>query len=208
VLFCLGAGTGQERWRMPTDLPVWGRPAAMGEYLYAGLGSGNFQESAAKPAGAVLCLERATGQRVWRYDVADGVLARVCVDAKRVYFGSRDQHCYCLDRQDGTLRWKKDLGSPILASPFRVETARGASLYAISSGGLLNRLDPDTGEAVWTFDVAKDTGQRPIVFSSPTVGVRQGRAGESRLIWFGCGLNEFTRGMLYCLEEQEKTAAQ
>jgi hypothetical protein len=28
-----------------------------------------------------------------------------------------------------------------------------------------------------------------------------GRQGQSRLIWFGCGLSELTSGILYCLEE-------
>ncbi len=53
MLFCLDADTGKEHWRMPTDLPVWGMPAVQGEYVYAGIGNGNFLESAEKPAGAV-----------------------------------------------------------------------------------------------------------------------------------------------------------
>ena len=63
VLFCLDADTGKEHWRMPTDLPVWGMAAVLDEHIYAGIGNGNFQMSADKPAGAVLCLETATGKR-------------------------------------------------------------------------------------------------------------------------------------------------
>jgi outer membrane protein assembly factor BamB len=202
VLFCVDADTGRERWRMPTDLPVWGMPAVLGEYVYAGIGNGNFLESAEKPAGAVLCLEAATGQRVWRYDVPDGVHVRVSVDKDHVWFASRDRHCYCLDRKDGTRRWKTDLGSPVLASPFLVESGSGSSLYVAGSDGLLNRLDPETGKLTWTFDVAKDARQQATVFSSPLVIVREGRKGESRLIYFGCGLNSFAHGILYCLEER------
>ncbi len=206
-LFCLNADTGEVHWRMPVDLPVWGKPAVQGEYLYAGIGNGNFLASAdqlenpTKPAGALLCLERATGKRVWRYDVPDGVLARVCVDEELVWFAGRDRQCYCLDRHKGGLRWKTDLGSPVVASPSLTGRGEGKGLYIATSGGMVSRLDPRTGQIDWTFDVNKDAEQPATVFSSPLIQVHEGRKGESRLIWFGCGLSEFTRGMLYCLEE-------
>jgi len=213
-LFCLNAGTGEVHWRMPVDLPVWGMPAVQGEYLYVGIGNGNFLVSAdqlekpEKPAGAVLCLERATGKRVWRYDVADGVLARVCVDDKHVWFAGRDRHCYCLDRRDSRLHWKTDLGSPVVASPSLAGRGEGKSLYIASSGGLISRLDPQMGKIDWTFDTAKDAAQPATVYSSPLVQIREDSKGESRWIWFGCGLSEFAHGMLYCLEERvvEKTS--
>jgi outer membrane protein assembly factor BamB len=208
VLFCLNADTGAEHWRMPVDLPVWGMPAVQGEYLYAGIGNGNFLMSAdqlekpEKPAGAVLCLERATGKRIWRYDVYDGVHVRVCVDEQHIWFASRDRHGYCLNRHDGTLRWKTDLGSPVVASPFLAGHGAAKSLYVAGSDGSMRRLDPKTGAIVWTFDTAKDAEQSATVFSSPMVQVHENRQGETRLIWFGCGLSECTRGALYCLEER------
>jgi outer membrane protein assembly factor BamB len=101
----------------------------------------------------------------------------------------------------GTKRWKTDLGSPILASPFLVAGDGRAGLYVASSDGLVSRLDPATGKIDWTFDVPKDTDQTATVFSSPLVQARAGQD-ESRSIWFGCGLNEYTRGILYCLEER------
>ena len=207
-LFCLNADTGEVNWRMPVDLPVWGMPAVQGEYLYAGIGNGNFLASAdqlenpAKPAGAVLCLERATGKRIWRYDVPDGVLAAVCVDDEHLWFAGRDRHCYCLDRREGGLRWKTDLGSPVVASPSLAGRGENKGLYVASNGGLVNRLDPRTGKIDWTFDVPHDAEQPAILFSSPLVQVHEGRNGELRWIWFGCGLSEFTRGILYCLEER------
>lgn len=208
VLFCLNADTGDLHWRVPVDLPVWGMPAVQGEYVYAGIGNGNFLASAdqleepAQPAGAVLCRERASGRHVWRYDVGDGVLARVCVDGEHVWFAARDRHCYCLDRRDGTLRWKTDLGSPIVASPTLAGRGDGMGLYVAGSNGLLSRLDPRTGRIGWRFDVAQDADQPATVFSSPLVQVQERGKGESRWIWFGCGLSELSRGILYCLEER------
>jgi outer membrane protein assembly factor BamB len=208
VLFCLNADTGEVHWRMPVDLPMWGMAAVQGEYVYAGIGNGNFLTSAdklenpEKPAGAVLCLERATGKRVWRYDVHDGVHVRVCVDDQRVWFAARDRHCYCLDRRDGKFLWKTDLGSPVVASPALTGRGEEMRLYVATSEGLLRRLDPRSGGIEWTFDVAEDAQQPATVFSSPLLQARESRQGESRLLWFGCGLSEFTHGILYCLEEK------
>jgi outer membrane protein assembly factor BamB len=208
VLFCLNADTGEQMWRMPVDLPVWGMPAVQGEYLYAGIGNGNFLMSAdqldkpEKPAGAMLCLERATGKRVWRYDVADGVYVRPCVDEKYVWFAARDRHCYCVDRRNGDLIWKTDLGSAVVASPALAGCGESKSLYVGSSGGWVSHLDAQTGKLVWIFDVTKDAGQSAALFSSPLVQLRKDSRGESRHILLGCGLSEFTRGIVYCLEER------
>jgi serine/threonine-protein kinase len=207
VLFCLNADTGEENWRVSVDLPVWGMPSAQGEYLYAGIGNGNFLASAdhletsEKPAGAMLCLERATGKLVWRFEVSDGIHVRPCLDEQHIWFAARDQHCYCLNRRDRSLCWKTDLGSPIVASPFLAGCGANAGLYVATSRGLVNRLDPKTGKIEWTLDVGKDTGQSATVLSSPLVQERIDGQGRSRSIWFGCGLSEFTRGILYCLEE-------
>ncbi len=208
VLFCLNADTGEEQWRIAVDLPVWGMPAVQGEYLYAGIGNGNFLVSAdglekpEKPAGAMLCRERATGKHVWRYDVQDGVLVRPCVDDTHVWFAARDRHCYCLDRRQGDLVWDTDLGSAVVASPSLVGCGESKGLYIACSSGLLIRLDSQTGKHVWTFDVEKDTGQPATVFSSPLIELGKESRGELRRIWFGCGLSEFSRGILYCLEER------
>jgi len=107
--------------------------------------------SAAQPAGALLCLDVLTGRQVWRYDVGDAVFGTPAAAGGRVYFGSRDRHCYALDQQKGGLVWKSDLGSPVVAAPL----LRGSRLYAVASGGVAYGLDANAGAALWQFDVAK-----------------------------------------------------
>jgi outer membrane protein assembly factor BamB len=205
-VFCLDAVDGKEIWRKPTDLPIWGEAALAGGRLYVGLGNGNFMESDEKPAGAVQCYDAANGERIWRYDVADGVHVRVAVDRDRVYFGSRDQNCYCLDRADGKPLWKKDLGSPVVASPvlLRMDGSLGCGcsvgLYVVASEGQVYCLDPATGEAEWTLDVGKGQ-KKPTLFSSPAVTISREADGEHRGVYFGSGFNFFRRGALYCVED-------
>ncbi len=205
-VFCLDAADGKEIWRKPTDLPIWGEAALAGGRLYVGLGNGNFMDSDEKPAGAVQCYDAANGERIWRYDVADGVHVRLAVDRDRVYFGSRDHYCYCLKRSDGKPLWKKDLGSPVVASPelLRLDGSPGCGcsvgLYVVASEGQVYCLDPATGEAEWTLDLGK--GQKdPTLFSSPAVAVSREADGEHRRVYFGSGFNFFRRGALYCVED-------
>jgi outer membrane protein assembly factor BamB len=198
ALFCLDVNTGKAVWRIPMDLPVWGMPALGDDHLFVGLGNGSFHESDEKPAGAVLCLEATTGKRLWRYEVPDGVLNRVTVDARNVYFGSRDGHCWAVDRNEGKLVWKQDLGSPLVTAPVLAERETGSRLYAVSSAGRAVRLDADSGNIVWEFDVKKETNQDATMFSSPAIATE----GKRCQIWFGSGLNTFSRGILYCIEDR------
>jgi outer membrane protein assembly factor BamB len=207
VLFCLDAATGKEIWRVPTDLPVWGMPSLNKGRLYAPLGNGNFVESADKPGGAVLCLVADTGQRLWRRDVADGVLGRGALDACLFYFGSRDGHCYAVDRADGTVRWKHPMSGPVLASVSLAEGSDGpAGLYIADANGQFSRLEPAEGNVVWSFDIRKDAKEESaLIYSSPTI-VPPTANSDRRRIYFGCGLDNYRKGILYCLEE-EKAAA-
>lgn len=199
AVFCLDAVTGKEQWRIPTDLPVWGALAHADGQVYVGTGNGNFLASAnelevpERPAGAVLGLDAATGQRIWRYDTPDGVHVRLLAAGGNVWFASRDGHAYCVAAKDGAPRWKVDLGSPIVASP----ALAGVNVYLAASDGRICCLDAATGKVEWSFDVQKDTGLPVHLFSSPTVAVQ----GSKRRIYLGSGLNNFTRGVLYCLED-------
>jgi outer membrane protein assembly factor BamB len=206
-LFCLDAATGKEVWRVPADLPVWGSPTLAGKHVFAGLGNGNFLESADMPAGALLCLDADTGQAVWRCDVPDGVLDRPGVDRHAVYFGSRDGHCYCVDRRTGKQRWKYDLRSPMVTAPALARAPGGAAVtavYAAASGGRVYCLDPDGGTADWTLDVGEHVKGEPELLSSPAVAVSREAGGERRQLFFGAGLKSPVgeSAVLYCHEDR------
>src|SRR5262249_8615632 len=73
AMFGLDTDTGKPIWRVDTELPVWSSPYIVGEHAYYGLGNGQYGMSAEKPAGSVMCVEAATGKRIWERSVADGV---------------------------------------------------------------------------------------------------------------------------------------
>ena len=81
----------------------------------------------------------------------------------------------------------------------RKEGASGAKLYVASSEGRVCRFDAATGRPEWTFEVAEDAGKGALVLSSPAV--EEGSGGRRR-IYFGCALDTFAGGVLYCLEDR------
>ena len=211
AIFALDADTGKEVWRMPMELPVWGSPAADGDLVYFGVGNGNFVEDADKPAGGVLCVNAANGQRLWNYPVPNGVLSRPALDRQNVYFSCRDGHCYAVDRADGRLRWKKQLGSPVVAAPavaICAHCGNAHGVYVVATGGQVACLDSATGAATWTFDVAKHSGKKPQLYSSPRITVSLDGKDERRRIYFGSGLETSAEwhAALYCLEDRLSTA--
>src|SRR5262249_6892068 len=85
ILFCLEGSDMSVIWRVPVDLPAWGSPVVDGDQVFFGLGNGRLQRSDERPAGALMCLNAASGHELWRCPTSDGVLARPAVDRKRVF---------------------------------------------------------------------------------------------------------------------------
>lgn len=192
--FCLNAATGEAVWRVKVDLPVWGSPAVADGRVFLGLGNGDLENRAERPAGALLCLRADTGAEVWRWDVAAAVFARPAVDATRgrVYFGARDHSVYGVDIRDGKPLWQRDLGSPVVAAPTLIEDR----LYVAAADGRVCCLQGETGSPLWEFDLAQSTHQAPRLFSAPAV--RKGR------VYFGSEMKNVSgsQAALYCLKEQ------
>jgi outer membrane protein assembly factor BamB len=229
-IVCLDAETGKEVWRRGIDQPSWGGACLAGELLIVGMGNGNFLTSEEKPAGAILALNAKTGKRIWQTDMKDGIHVRLATDGSFVWAASRDQRVICLSVAEGKKVWERDMGAPVVASPALVpyltlgsqystalgEQPRkypcGASLIVAAagdglteSGGKVTSLDARTGQPQWTFDVGRDADS-PFVclFSSPGVVMTVEQGVEKRRILFGCGLNSFAKGILYCLEDERK----
>jgi outer membrane protein assembly factor BamB len=183
ALLALDAETGAEVWRTPVDLRSFGPPLVLGDRVVYGLGTGSLLEDLSaeseegtpperEPAGAVVCVEAATGAVVWRYDTPRSVHTAPAADARTVYAACRDGFVYALDRPTGKLRWRRSLGSPLTAGPVAATYAGGAltlAVYAVSSEGLAACLDPADGSVLWARDLRAQTGREVQVISTPVV---------------------------------------
>jgi outer membrane protein assembly factor BamB len=140
-------------------------------------------------AGAIVCLDAATGKEEWRYDLPKSVHTGVAVDAFSAYVGCRDGSVYWVDRKTGKLRWKIAIGGAVLSCP-AVASVGGfpVAVYAVSQEGLVVCLNPQTGAVVWQkplpgfrWDGRPDGGIMcaPVVLTTPTA------TGSTRTIYIG-----------------------
>ncbi|HET6572279.1 MAG TPA: PQQ-binding-like beta-propeller repeat protein, partial [Fimbriiglobus sp.] len=183
ALLGLDAATGAEVWRTPVGLRSFGPPLVLGDRVVYGLGTGNLVEDVVAdseegvpretaPAGAVVCVEAATGTVVWRYDTPKSVHTALAADARSVYAACRDGSVYAIDRVTGKLRWRRSLGSALSAGPAVATYAGGAltlAVYAVSQEGQVACLNPADGAVYWTRDLRAQTGWEVQVISTPVV---------------------------------------
>jgi outer membrane protein assembly factor BamB len=193
AIYCLDIAQAQVLWRWDTDLPVWSSPAVVESRVIFSLGNGKLDKSALSPAGALLCVDAETGEKLWRYDVGDAVLGRPVVNGSDVFFGSRDRNCYCVNWRDGSPRWKMDLGSPIVTAP----ACSDGKLFVVPSEGPFFCLDAEQGTIRWSFNLAAHAGATPRLFSSPVMDEANHR------VLFGTGLQRslLTKASLYSLHD-------
>jgi len=209
VMFCLDAANGNRLWETESRLPVFGSPTVLGKQVFFGTGTGNLIESdAGNKAGALVCVNASTGAVIWIFrDVGDAVHTHPAVDHRHVYFGSRDGNLYCVNRGDGTLRWKQPVGSPISASPAAVTCPTcgdSNSVYALGVDGHLCCFDADDGTLFYRYDVARQAGVPTQLVSSPRVVVTHDGKTDVRHIYFGAALDNGSiwDAVLYCLEDK------
>jgi outer membrane protein assembly factor BamB len=147
---CLDLQSGKSLWKKSQSLPVWGHPSLVGSRVYFGLGNGTFGEGAAKPAGAVICLQASNGASVWRHNLPDSVNTSLSVVGEDLFCGCRDGNVYCLSLRDGRQRWKAFCGNPVLASL----VIQGDSVLVAGGDGRLHALDRANGQERWSYLVS------------------------------------------------------
>ena len=200
VAVALDANTGAEKWRTDLKLRVFGAPIASGSKVFYGVGTGNMgfdtfhydeegEDREKEPAGAVCCLDAATGKEEWRYPLPRSVHTGLTVDAFSVYAGCRDGNVYAIDRKTGKLRWRAGIGSAVASAP-AVASVGGfpIAVYAVSREGRVFCLHPQTGAVLWWRGTLPGFGWRgddfdvmcsPLVVTTPTA------TGSKRTIYIG-----------------------
>ena len=160
---CLDATTGNPVWRTPVPLPAWGNPLVVEGRVYVGLGTGRLTESARPPAGALACLDAASGTLIWTFSAGDAVFGRPAAVGKRIVFGSRDGNVYGME-PNGREAFRVAMGGPVVAGM----AAAGDRAYAVSVTGRVVCLDAASGREEWRHDLARPGGE-PQVFAAPVI---------------------------------------
>ncbi len=120
---------------------MFGTPFVGGGKIFYGIGTGNMGADVYKydeegemrdkePAGAVVCLDTATGKEEWRYPLPQSVHVGLAADAFTVYAGCRDGFLYAIDRKTGKLRLEDG------HRHYRDERAGGGGKWRLPGRGL------------------------------------------------------------------------
>lgn len=145
--------SGSIRWKFPTDKPIRGQPAVIGESVYV-----------TSDSGFLYRLDKRTGVEQWRARIDAGSPARippdqeksrwdrygssVVADAQHLYVASRDKNLYALDPVNGREIWRVAAGDMMTATP---AVYRDLVVFA-AFDGKVQAVSARDGKLRWTYD--------------------------------------------------------
>ncbi|MEW6126931.1 MAG: PQQ-binding-like beta-propeller repeat protein [Acidobacteriota bacterium] len=121
--------------------------------------------------GRVICLDRASGSRVWMDEVGGQVSASVAIGESAVFIATRKfaddgseagAALRAVDKLTGLTLWARDYPRPFTSS-FAIS---GKRLYAGNADGSLYALSADDGAIIWQAKTSDVIRSRPLVFES------------------------------------------
>lgn len=186
-VYAFDADSGARRWRYRygsgegLTSGSWLRPAAVGGVVVATVehptGDGTV-------AHAVVGLDAASGERLWRTPVADNAFTVPVVVDGAVVFGADDGRVYAVEAASGDVRWRVETGYGVRGSPVR----RGDTLYVGSRDDHLYALGTD-GTERWAVEFGNDVDAEPVVAGGRvyagsadyTVAAREAATGDA--VW-------------------------
>ena len=165
ALLAIDATTGNVLWRTAAPLSAIAAPAFNGGRVFFALGNGKLNRDADRPAGALWCLDAATGERLWRVETPGSLYGSPACSADRVFVAGGDGLCQCLRQSDGGRVWQTPLARRVVAGPI----VSGGAMYVITANGLLVRLEAATGRIAWQFDELEELAAAGDVDASPVL---------------------------------------
>ena len=130
-VYAINLADGRKKWQFKTGGAVAGRPLLFGDLVVAG----SFDKK-------LYGISTGDGSLRWSFEGGNWFWAGPVADEGTIFAPSMDGNVYALDR-DGKLRWKHDMGSPIVSTP--VLHPRG--LVVIGKDGKLSLLSTKLADA-------------------------------------------------------------
>jgi outer membrane protein assembly factor BamB len=160
-------------WRTPTPHPATGTVTLAGDLVIIGCGNGDYVATDRHPDGAVLALDRKTGQLRWQVKLPDGVLGKIAVRDGKAIVPVRNGEVVALDLSktaaENRILWRQQVNGQkaILAGA----AFTGSYVYAVSQDGCLAVLDARDGKIVEKhyLNARGKPGEMGLSVSSPTV---------------------------------------
>jgi outer membrane protein assembly factor BamB/predicted phosphohydrolase len=137
----LNALDGNQLWEVSTGKPVLAEGVIEDGSVYIGGGNPNFYR-----------INIRDGKIIWQFDGIAGLIqGRPALSGSSVIFGAWDTYLYCLDKKNGSLRWKWNNGnSQKLYSPGNIfPVCSGGKVFIVAPDRFMTALDELTGKEIW-----------------------------------------------------------
>jgi outer membrane protein assembly factor BamB len=158
-------GAAQVVWAFEPPEPgaIISSPLVAGDHIYIGA----IHSSGLSSYGAMYCLDRHTGQQVWKFDDDGGLLqvfSTPCLAEGRLFFGeglheNRGCRFFCLNADTGKETWHFETTSHTESSPC---AAGGLVFFGAGDDGMY-ALDAATGKERWHFTEPLHVDANPLV---------------------------------------------
>ena len=147
TLFALDRVSGERLWSFAGGQPLRATPAREGENLYLAAGDGTL--SALTTAGALR----------WQKTFAAPLLSTPAITPQGIVVVGRDGLVQAFAR-DGVARWQRDLGEPCY---YGAPVYQNGGLFIATAGGMLWKLDAQTGNILWRAELTGPSYATPLV---------------------------------------------
>lgn len=173
-------------WPAAGPKVLWRADVGTGFSSFAVIGDRVFTMGNEDDEDSVVCLNVDTGEEMWRHTYAEpkapnlyegGPNSTPTADDGRVYTLSRQGKLFCLDAQNGEVKWSKDLvGEHGVEIPKQHWGLSGSPLVQgrlliVNAGRAGMAFEKDSGKLVW------ETGSDPAAYATPVPFERDGSRG-------------------------------
>ncbi|MFM7671947.1 MAG: PQQ-binding-like beta-propeller repeat protein [Bacteroidota bacterium] len=161
----------------------------LGNKLYIGSNGDNFRDYGLIEKGSgVYAIDRKSGKAVKHFadeTFGDMDVNGLLIHNNRLYFGNDNEEFLCTDL-DGKLLWRNPTSGDIEHEPVLIKTNQGATVVYAAESGEIKAVDPQTGNARWSYYVPDFKGWKP---------------GDNRSLfkvkaWFSNGWQFFTKPLV------------
>jgi outer membrane protein assembly factor BamB len=148
-LYAFDVNDGSETWNVSTGDSIYSPPTVEEGVVYVG------------DDGGTIHAVYANGTERWSYPTGGDVDGAPAVEDGVIYAGSWDDYLYAIDAENGSLRWRKDVGGDVtLSSPTVVDGTVYLGVYGTNSTIAVNAT---TRETVWNVSVGGRVRGSPAV---------------------------------------------
>lgn len=174
ILYTNALGGTVKAWNYLTGDAIW--TESIGANTSSDLTtSGDFLYMGRKGNGAMVALDKSTGELAWEYITNSEVNSSPCIADGRIFFAADNQEIYALDAETGEFLWQATVDD---GPYFWGSLTTGQGLVFVQSVNHVRAFDQTTGEEQWEYTILSSSGGEDPYFWNGRLFVSGSTSGE------------------------------